>query len=733
MNKYKANYKDFDQFCKSFKTVEDVLRWYKANQIKWPQGLKDGNDKTFMWPNYIIKHKTGNCWDHGLFMHYFCMKHNIPHRLLYIQSFFETRDRKCCIGHCIGLYQSEDGVKFFNYMGSYADSNEFGPFKSFKEAIELYAKRYSANAYNSVWNNPEVFNVDKKCFWVVQDENEISLTYDKYYDTYKLTQNEVFDKECLPLYVKKYGAEYPRDTNIKRSIVDIGIHAVKAWISQNIGRPIFKMGLPTYETRLIGSTNESRLINDKRGSNMNKYTKRYKNFDEFCKEIKTMDELLKWYKANHIKWPDEIPGKDNNDNPMSWPDNLIRTKIGLCWDHAIFAHYFCMKHHIEHRLMHIQIAIETSNEIICIGHVITAYTDENGINFFDITGREEYSKMYGPFMSYNDAIKNYVKSYSEGIYNSISGNYEYYKMIERPFYIVLDENEISAIYDKYYNNYKISQNQIWDRSVKQLMIKKYGANYPWKTMKNPIINRSLFDIATHKISAIISKYIGKPLYDIGSPSLENGLMASTGGAVTGAYGRPFVMQVMSPTFVRPKYAVSNDILTDKILTTDDDDTLSMMDSDYLKGKAIRMFKYNKDNGPAKLNKILESIGQKVNREFIYECVTGKEMFTDDQLYIDEDFTEVDFASLSYLTENTAYSVMNKFIMSSPEYSARLRRREVCNVESVNKLKGRSSDIVIMEDANKGYFAMNKKTLNRTKYFNSISEMTIGSDIDGNVC
>jgi hypothetical protein len=72
-------------------------------------------------------------------------------------------------------------------------------------------------------------------------------------------------------------------------------------------------------------------------------------------------------------------------------------------------------------------------------------------------------------------------------------------------------------------------------------------------------------------------------------------------------------------------------------------------------------------------------------------------------------------------------------MSSPEYSARLRRREVCNVESVNKLKGRSSDIVIMEDANKGYFAMNKKTLNRTKYFNSISEMTIGSDIDGNVC
>ena len=460
MNKYKAKYKDFNQFCKSFKTVEDVLRWYKANKIKWPQGLKDGNDKTFMWPNYIINHKTGNCWDHGLFMHYFCMKHNIPHRLLYIQSFFETKDRKICIGHCIGLYQSEDGVKFFNYTGDYVNSNEFGPFKSFKEAIESYAKRYNANAYNYVWNNPEVFNVDKKCFWVVQDENETSLTYDKYYDTYKVTQNEVFDKECLPLYIKKYGAEYPRDTNIKRSIIDIGIHAVKAWISQNIGRPIFKLGLPTYET---------------------------------------------------------------------------------------------------------------------------------------------------------------------------------------------------------------------------------------------------------------------------------GLMASTGGAVTGAYGRPFVMQVMSPTFVRPKYAVSNDILTDKILTTDDNDTLSMMDSDYLKGKAIRMFKYNKDNGPAKLNKILESIGQKVNREFIYECIAGKEMFTDDQLYIDEDFTEVDFASLSYLTENTAYSVMNKFIMSSPEYSARLRRREICNVESVNKLKGRSSDIVIMEDANKGYFAMNKKTLNRTKYFNSISEMTIGSDIDGNVC
>ena len=124
---------------------------------------------------------------------------------------------------------------------------------------------------------------------------------------------------------------------------------------------------------------------------MNKYTKRYKNFDEFCKEIKTMDELLKWYKANNIQWPKIPKSGDANDNPMAWPDDIVKTKTGCCWDHAIFMHYFCERNNIPHGNLYIQIFEEIENEYWCVGHAIGLYQTDNGWNFFNIHGQEIYS------------------------------------------------------------------------------------------------------------------------------------------------------------------------------------------------------------------------------------------------------------------------------------------------------------------------------------------------------
>ena len=33
MNKYTKRYKNFDEFCKEFHTVEDVLKWYKTTDV----------------------------------------------------------------------------------------------------------------------------------------------------------------------------------------------------------------------------------------------------------------------------------------------------------------------------------------------------------------------------------------------------------------------------------------------------------------------------------------------------------------------------------------------------------------------------------------------------------------------------------------------------------------------------------------------------------------------------
>ena len=74
--------------------------------------------------------------------------------------------------------------------------------------------------------------------------------------------------------------------------------------------------------------------------------KKFKSFKELCKTIHNHYELMEWYKFNNIKWPND-KGKDPNDKPFEWPDYIIKSKVGLCWDHAIFSYYWCKNHNIK--------------------------------------------------------------------------------------------------------------------------------------------------------------------------------------------------------------------------------------------------------------------------------------------------------------------------------------------------------------------------------------------------
>lgn len=460
---------------------------------------------------------------------------------------------------------------------------------------------------------------------------------------------------------------------------------------------------------------------------MNKYTKRYKNFDEFCKEFHTVEDVLKWYKTNKIKWPKDRPGKDSNDNPMSWPDNLLKTKIGLCLDHAVFLHYFCTKHNIEHRMLLIQSAVEVEDNIWCIGHAIGLYKTINGVNFFNIQGQEEHSNELGPYKTFEDAVKKYISIYSNMVINMNILDSNIYKINSKPYWVLLDENDCSLCLDRFYNNYKITQNEIISQGMGTFMVKKYGSRYPFKNSACAIIERNFFDIATHDIKKWLSDNIGKPIFALGLPTIETGLMGSTGGVMASAYGKPFVSQIMSSTFVRPKYALHDDIFTDNILTTNDDGILQMMSSDYLKDKKVRVFKYIGKNPKEKMNKILEYAGADVYREFIYETLSGKDMINDEQIYIDEDFEEVKFDEIKASIENEAYSVLNKFINMKPSLASRY---SIVNTnEASQKLKGHSDSVVIMEDSSLGYFACNRNSMRRTKYYSAIKDIVIGSDID----
>lgn len=207
-----------------------------------------------------------------------------------------------------------------------------------------------------------------------------------------------------------------------------------------------------------------------------------------------------------------------------------------------------------------------------------------------------------------------------------------------------------------------------------------------------------------------------------------GGLAGIGGPI-GTTRSIFVSKIQSPTMLTPQYCVQDDMITDNIITTDNDNILRKIPSDYLKDKNIRMFKYMGKDPNSRLMTILNAVNTQVNREFIYETISQKYLLEDSQIEYDDNFKEIDFNEIYASIENEAYTVFNKFVYLSNPQLAEDRYTEVVNNESFNLLEQHSSDIVIMEDKQLGYFAMNKKSLRRSKYFNSIKDIKIYKDLE----
>ena len=194
---FKRDYKNFDEFCKTFNRVEDAMYWYKYNDIQWPSddNVDDPNNRAFSWPNDILKTKIGNCWDHSIFFYYFCKKHNIPARMYRYVIFAEPYidDIYWAMGHCVCFCKLESGYYVCNY-GIDPTSNLYGPFKSFEECEKSYAKWYSYTVSIMIKKSNSDIKIKSctKTFYAYVDNNDLKL-YDKYYGNHNITQLE-FDK-----------------------------------------------------------------------------------------------------------------------------------------------------------------------------------------------------------------------------------------------------------------------------------------------------------------------------------------------------------------------------------------------------------------------------------------------------------------------------------------------------------------------------------------------------------
>lgn len=143
---FKRRYKDFDEFCDTMETPNDVHNWYVYNNIGWPtyKGTGSASEGSFHWPDEILKTKCGNCFDHAVFMYLFCYKKNIPATLMRVALHYRGAGNNewWPLGHAITLFKTDSGWFIFNYMYPSEKSTVFGPYESKEKCANAYAKYF---------------------------------------------------------------------------------------------------------------------------------------------------------------------------------------------------------------------------------------------------------------------------------------------------------------------------------------------------------------------------------------------------------------------------------------------------------------------------------------------------------------------------------------------------------------------------------------------------------------
>ena len=205
-----------------------------------------------------------------------------------------------------------------------------------------------------------------------------------------------------------------------------------------------------------------------------KYTRPYKNLDEFCKAITSPSEVNDWYFVNKVRWTNakesakrykERHGEDNDDCFIVWPDELLQTKVGICYDHAIFMHYCCERFGIKNAILCIVAMVQFpfKKELVMLGHAVTIY-ELPKIGWYLFNYQTNLGSVLGPYESLEKTVQEYKSWYTNFIIK-IPMNFGHKTFNLKPsihsvHVQVQDKKEQFAVYDRMYNDKYCSQQDL---------------------------------------------------------------------------------------------------------------------------------------------------------------------------------------------------------------------------------------------------------------------------------
>ena len=167
------------------------------------------------------------------------------------------------------------------------------------------------------------------------------------------------------------------------------------------------------------------------------------------------------------------------------------------------------------------------------------------------------------------------------------------------------------------------------------------------------------------------------------------------------------------------YAISNDMVTKNIIVTDHESgNLKKVPYSYLEGREITVFEVKDKTGG--LKKILSEVGKPHTKNFIYEALTGKDLLSDDQLFYEKDFSQLDIISMGSEIISEIQTMFSEF-KQTPEFE--LMNEKL--IQEADKLLEGINDVIVLENQN-GFFAKNIITGKRTGYFEHIKDIKVNS-------
>ncbi len=232
------------------------------------------------------------------------------------------------------------------------------------------------------------------------------------------------------------------------------------------------------------------------------------------------------------------------------------------------------------------------------------------------------------------------------------------------------------------------------------------------------LSKSVMPVNVMNDFAEIDKYL-----DDTESYLQEVAAESMGLAAVGGIPGPsniFITQYTSGENQKPKYALSSDIISDKLITMKDGKPVFEYSDKFFKDKEIKIFKYL---GKESMCEVLSRFEDNETNLSIYEIVSGKEMLCDDQIECDPLFEEVNPIRINQKTA----AIVQTYISSIHEINGSVMSKglPLMKPEEILEadIKTNGKNISILESVN-GFYAVDNSTGLRTINYPSIADIDL---------